>query len=140
MQRRAPRGVTRPERGILATMSIRPPRIGLLFRGDRSAPPLVGRAKVLSDAFAAFDDLGVDAEPVVYSDDAVDEVRDQLLGLDGVLVWVNPIQDGANRAALDELLRDVAGKRPVRVGPSRRDHEDGHQRGSVSNEGVRVGN
>jgi hypothetical protein len=69
----------------------------------------VGRAQVLSDAFAAFDELGVEAEPVVYSDDAVDEVRHQLLGLDGVLVWVNPIQDGAHRAALDELLRDVAG-------------------------------
>jgi hypothetical protein len=89
-------------------MTGRPRRIGLLFRGDRSAQPLVGRARVLSDAFAAFDELGVDAEPVVYSDDAVDEVRDQLLGLDGVLVWVNPIQNGANRAELDEILRDVA--------------------------------
>lgn len=83
-------------------------RIGLLFRGDRSTPPLAGRAQVLSDTFEAFDELGVEAEPVVYSDDAVDEVRDQLLGLDGVLVWVNPIQDGANRATLDEILRDVA--------------------------------
>jgi hypothetical protein len=85
----------------------RPQRIGLLFRGDRSAPPLVGRAQVLSEAFEAFEELGVEAEPVVYSDDAVGEVRAQLLGLDGVLVWVNPIQDGANRAALDDLLREV---------------------------------
>jgi hypothetical protein len=46
----------------------------------------------------------------VYSDDAVEEVRDQLNDLDGVLVWVNPIQDGANRAALNQLLREVAGK------------------------------
>jgi hypothetical protein len=30
------------------------------------------------------------------------------LQLDGVLVWINPIQDGANRASLDELLRDVS--------------------------------
>jgi hypothetical protein len=89
-------------------MTGRPRRIGLLFRGDRSGTPLVGRAQVLSDVFEAFDELGVDPEPVVYSDDAVDEVRDQLLGLDGVLVWVNPIQDSANRAALDEILRDVA--------------------------------
>ncbi|GGI32765.1 hypothetical protein GCM10010987_71050 [Bradyrhizobium guangdongense] len=28
--------------------------------------------------------------------------------MDGVLVWVNPIQDGRNRAGLDALLRDVA--------------------------------
>jgi len=84
------------------------PRIGLLFRGDRSARPLVGRAQVLSEAFTAVGELGVEAEPVVYSDDALDEVRDQLNRLDGVLVWVNPIQDGANRAALDELLREIA--------------------------------
>lgn len=83
-------------------------RVGLLFRGDRSAAPLAGRARVLSDALAALAELGVEAEPVVYSDDAVDTVRDQLNRLDGVLVWVNPIQDGANRAALDELLREVA--------------------------------
>jgi hypothetical protein len=89
-------------------MTDRPKRIGLLFRGDRSAAPLTGRAQVLSEAFEAFDELGVHAESVVYSDDAVDEIRDQLRGLDGVLVWVNPIQDGANRAALDEILRDVA--------------------------------
>ena len=89
-------------------MTDRPRRIGLLFRGDRAAAPLVGRAQVLSDAFEAFEELGVEAEPVVYSDDAVKEAHDQLLGLDGVLVWVNPIQDGANRAALDALLREVA--------------------------------
>ena len=83
-------------------------RIGLLFRGDRSGPPLVGRAQVLSDAFEALDELGVAAEPVVYSEDAVDEVREQLRRLDGVLVWVNPIQDGANRAQLDALLREVS--------------------------------
>jgi len=44
----------------------------------------------------------------VYHDDAVDEVRGQLLGLDGILVWVNPIQDGANRSQLDALLREAA--------------------------------
>ena len=28
--------------------------------------------------------------------------------LDGVLVWVNPIHDGRNRANLDALLREMA--------------------------------
>ena len=50
----------------------------------------------------------MNAEPVVYSDDAVEDVRAQLLGLDGVLVWVNPIEQGLDRAQLDPLLRDVA--------------------------------
>ena len=102
------RSHSRSRSGILCAMTRSAPWIGLLFRGYRSGPPLVGRAQVLSDVFEAFDALGVEAEPVVYSDDAVDEVRDQLLGLDGVLVWVNPIQDGANRAALDDLLYEVA--------------------------------
>jgi hypothetical protein len=46
-------------------------------------------------------------ELVPYSDDAVAEVSEQLPRLDGVLVWVNPIQDGANRAQVDPLLRQL---------------------------------
>jgi hypothetical protein len=65
---------------------------------------------MLGQLFDALAELNVATERVVYSDDSVDEVRDQLLGLDGVLVWVNPIQDGANRAQLDELLRKVASR------------------------------
>ena len=61
----------------------------------------------LREMFRAFATLGVDSVPVIYSDRTVDAVRDQLLGLDGVLVWVNPIQDGLDRSELDPLLRDV---------------------------------
>ena len=35
-------------------------------------------------------------------------MREQLLALDGVLVWVNPIEQGLTRAKLDPLLREVA--------------------------------
>jgi hypothetical protein len=62
----------------------------------------------LRDVFATFEGLGVHAEPVVYSDDAVDAVRERLLGLDGVLVWVNPIEHGRDRSMLDPLLLEVA--------------------------------
>lgn len=62
----------------------------------------------LHGVFAAFADLGVAAEPVVYSDATVDAVREQLLGLDGVLVWVNPIEQGLDRSHLDPLLREVS--------------------------------
>jgi len=58
--------------------------------------------------FAALADVGVDAEPVVYEDDVLDAVRIQLAAFDGVLVWVNPIHEGRNRANLDALLREVA--------------------------------
>src|SRR3954454_7565420 len=63
----------------------------------------------LHGVFAAFAGLGVTAEPVVYTDEGADAVREQLLGLDGVLVWVNPVEQGRDRSLLDPLLRDVAG-------------------------------
>jgi len=86
-------------------------RVGLLWRGDeaarRSATPETSRFKAV---FAALADAGVDAEPVVYEDDVLDAVRAQLVGLDGVVVWVNPIHEGRNRANLDALLREVAAR------------------------------
>ena len=62
----------------------------------------------LRGMFAALSALGASAEPVVFSDDTVGRVRDQLLELDGVLVWVNPIEQGLDRSKLDPLLREVA--------------------------------
>ena len=86
-------------------------RVAILWRGDetarRSAVPQTTRFK---DIFAALANLGVDAEPVVYEDDVLDAVRAQLARLDGVLVWVNPIHEGRNRAKLDALLREVAAR------------------------------
>jgi hypothetical protein len=41
-----------------------------------------------------------------------DEVRAQLLQVEGVLVWVDPIHEGQNRTVLDALLRDVASRGP----------------------------
>jgi hypothetical protein len=86
-------------------------RIAILWRGDeearRNASPETGRFK---EVFAALDDVGVDADPVVYEDDVRDAVRSQLVTFDGVLVWVNPIHEGRNRANLDALLREVAAR------------------------------
>src|SRR6476619_4885110 len=86
-------------------------RIAILWRGDeaerRSATPLTSRFKAV---FAALADVGINAEPVIYEDDVVDAVRAQLATLDGVLVWVNPIHEGRNRANLDTLLREVAAR------------------------------
>jgi hypothetical protein len=86
-------------------------RIAILWRGDeaarRSARPETSRLKAI---FAALAEAGVDAEPVVYEDDVLDAVRAQLVTLDGVLVWVNPVHDGRNRTNLDALLRDIAAR------------------------------
>ena len=86
-------------------------RIAILWRGAeaarRNATPETSRFKAV---FAALADVGVDAKPVVYEDDVLDATRAQLATLDGVLVWVNPIHGGRNRANLDALLREVAAR------------------------------
>ena len=86
-------------------------RIAILSRGDivarRIATPENSRFKAI---FAALADVGVDAEPMVYEDDVLDAARTQLATFDGVLVWVNPIHEGRNRANLDALLREVAAR------------------------------
>ena len=50
------------------------------------------------------------AEPVVYAEEAEDDVRQRLLHMDGVLVWVDPIVLGRERLSLDAMLRDVASR------------------------------
>ena len=85
------------------------PAVGLLARGDRASGRESERARTrLAPLVDAFADLDVRTEAVVYDDEHVAEVRHQLLGLDGVLVWVNPVQDGADRGRLDALLREVS--------------------------------
>lgn len=84
-------------------------RVAILYPGDkagrRDATAENNRFAALFKAFAAG---GIPAEPAVYHDEFAPEVRDQLLGVDGVLVWVNPIEGGRDRSVLDAMLRDVA--------------------------------
>ena len=85
------------------------PRLALLYPGDRAArdraDPAESRFLKLFDAFAI---AGVDVEPAIYHDDFRDEVLQQLLQVDGVLVWHNPIEGGRDRRQLDAMLREVA--------------------------------
>ncbi len=86
-------------------------KIALMWSGDREARRTVNPSSTrLAGMFAAFSAIGIEAEPAVYADEMAEEVRAQLLGLDGVLVWVDPIVDGRNRRVLDALLRDVAAR------------------------------
>ncbi|MDN5000483.1 Cj0069 family protein [Bradyrhizobium sp. GCM10027634] len=85
------------------------PTVAILSRGDavarRDATSKQGR---FVDVFEALAAVGIEAHPAIYDESFAGAVREQLLAVDGVLVWVNPIQDGRNRAGLDALLRDVA--------------------------------
>src|SRR5512138_326261 len=84
-------------------------RVAILYAGDREARQKAAPEKSrFLKVFQALADLGVQAEPAVYHDDFCDEVRQQLLQVDGVLVWVNPIEGGRDRSVLDTMLREVA--------------------------------
>jgi hypothetical protein len=86
-------------------------KLALLWRGDRQARnEATADGSRFNRVFEALASLGIQAEPAVYADDMADEVRQQLLGCDGVLVWVDPISEGQNRSVLDALLRDVASR------------------------------
>src|SRR6476659_255168 len=87
--------------------------VAILSRGDaaarRDATAQNSRFVRVFEALAA---VGIEARPVIYDEIFADAARDQLLSVDGVLVWVDPIHQGKTREALDPLLRDVAAQGP----------------------------
>jgi hypothetical protein len=91
----------------------KPYKIAILWRGDaearRTATPQNNRFYRVFEELTA---LGINAEPAVYDEDFAAEVRTQILAVDGVLVWVDPIHQGKTRSLLDAMLRDVGSHGP----------------------------
>jgi hypothetical protein len=85
-------------------VTMRSHRVAILWRGDhearRAATAYNNRYRRVFEELIA---LGIDAQPAVYADDIANEVREQLMTFDGVLVWVNPIDEGRTREVLDGL-------------------------------------
>jgi len=85
------------------------PRVAILSHRDREVgekpPPGNGR---FGKVFQAMGALGMVAEAAIYHDEICDEIRQQLMRVDGVLVWVNPVEGGRDRSVLDAMLREVA--------------------------------
>jgi hypothetical protein len=84
-------------------------KIAIVWRGDpasrAAATPENNRYhQIFSELLA----LGIKPEPAIYCEEMQDEVRAQLMSVDGVLVWVNPLEGDRTREKLDALLRDVA--------------------------------
>src|SRR5258705_3067536 len=94
-------------------MTSQTPRVAVLWRGDRetrrTATPENNRFYRVFEELAA---IGVQPEPAVFDEEFVEEVRDQLLTVNGGLVWVDPLHKGKTRVVLDPLLRDVAARGP----------------------------
>ncbi|MGH6911233.1 MAG: Cj0069 family protein, partial [Phenylobacterium sp.] len=86
-------------------------KVAVVWRGDAKARAEArGETCRLKAVFGALAAHGIAAEPAVFCEAAAPEVLRQLLAVDGVLVWVDPIATatGQRRAALDDLLRQVA--------------------------------
>lgn len=86
-------------------------RVALVWRGDREARRTATRGNNrLNRIFEAMEEAGLEPEPAVFDEDFADDVRAQLSGVDGVLVWVDPLSNSKVRKVLDALLRELATK------------------------------
>jgi Domain of unknown function (DUF6815) len=93
----------------IRTTSLKKPRVAILCPGDAAARK---NKRPNNDRFEplvrTLDVAGLLPEYAVYHDDFCAEVRAQILAVDAVLVWVNPIEDGRDRSRLDAMLREVS--------------------------------
>jgi hypothetical protein len=84
-------------------------KVAVVWRGDAQARaearPETSRFKAV---FEALERCGISATPAVYDEAGLAELRDQLMAVDGVLVWVDPISGGRRRDALNDLLQSVS--------------------------------
>jgi hypothetical protein len=85
-------------------------RIALMWRGNPDAPDKpTNHPTRLAPLIAALTAEHLEIRPVIYFDHSAVDARETLLACDGVLVWINPLQDGRlDRSKVDPLLREVA--------------------------------
>jgi hypothetical protein len=84
-------------------------RVAIVFPAD---PERRQNTRLADSRFArtaaALAEKGMAVEGAPYVGDDVEKLREQLLGVDGVLVWINPIVEGRDRTDLNKVLADVA--------------------------------
>src|SRR5262249_54047368 len=91
------------------TKPISPYRVAIVFPAD---PALRQKTRLEESRFArtaaalAEVEIAVEGAPYIAGD--AEALRQQLMRVDGVLVWINPIFDGRDRADLNKLLADLA--------------------------------
>src|SRR6476660_9395209 len=86
-----------------------PFRVAIVFPAD---PERRQKTRLEESRFArtsaALAEKGIAVEGPPYVADAIEGLREQLMRVDGVLVWINPIVDGRDRTELNKVLADVA--------------------------------
>lgn len=90
-------------------MPKKPFRVAIVFPADPEqglSTSLEGsRFARTAEALAA---QGLEPVAAPFVHDKTDELRERLMRVDGVLVWINPIVEGRDRSALNAILADVA--------------------------------
>jgi hypothetical protein len=86
-----------------------PYRVAIVFPAD----PERGHKTRLADSrfartAAALTERGIAVEGAPYVAGDARRLREQLMRVDGVLVWINPVVDGRDRSDLNQLLVDAA--------------------------------
>jgi hypothetical protein len=85
------------------------PKVAVVWRGDlETRQTATQQNNRFHRVFQELSAIGILAVPAVYDEEFADQVREQLLTMNGVLVWVDPLHAGKTRTPLDALLRDVA--------------------------------
>jgi hypothetical protein len=86
-----------------------PLRVAIVFPADseRGQKTRLEESR-FAQTSAALAEKGIAVEGAPYVADNVEGLREQLMQVDGVLVWINPIVDGRDRTDLNKVLADVA--------------------------------
>ncbi len=86
-------------------------KVAVVWRGDaRARAEARPETSRFAAVFAALERHGLDGKTAVWVEGQADVLRAQLLAMDAVLVWVNPVTEdtGEGRGALDAVLREIA--------------------------------
>lgn len=85
------------------------PKVIVMWRGDRNAPDAPTRYdERLAPVMDALRAAGLAPEPLIYFDADIEGARQRLRDAAGVLVWINPLQDGEDRTHVNALLLEAA--------------------------------
>jgi hypothetical protein len=85
------------------------PRVAIVFPADlnKGLSTKLEESRFAATA-SALSRVGIEVVGAPYADAFVEQVRAQLLKVDGALVWINPIVDGRDRTILNGLLVEAA--------------------------------
>ena len=91
-----------------AIMTTNKKQVAIVFPAEAEAAARTrveqSRLAGIADALAS---VGLEVVSAPFTDDIVEETKQRLADVNGVLVWFNPIEGGRDRSVLNEMLRHV---------------------------------